>query len=201
MIVLVVTGGIGSGKSEVCRILNDMGFCAQYNADKRAKALYTEHPALLSDIEDALGCVLTDEDGNFLPGKLAEKIFSDRSALEKVEAHLFPVLIRDFEYYAGSSAADVVVFESATVLEKPQFEGFGDKIILVDAPFETRLERAARRDGAEREAVLARMNNQKLMNALSEGFVDPRIDAVIINDSTVEELEDKTRKIINSLIL
>lgn len=201
MKVIVVTGGIGSGKSEVCRILKDMGFCAQYNADMRAKALYDEHPALLSDIEDALKCGLRDETGRFQPRMLAEKIFSDRRSLEIVEAHLFPVMMNDFESFANSSGEDVVVFESATILEKPQFEGFADKVILVDAPFETRLDRASRRDGAGREAVLARMNNQKLMNALSDGYTDPRIDAVIQNDSTIEELENNTRKIINSLIL
>lgn len=42
--VIVVTGGIGSGKSEVCRILKNMGYVHQYNADFRAKALYEEHP-------------------------------------------------------------------------------------------------------------------------------------------------------------
>ena len=50
MMVLVVTGGIGSGKSEVCRIMRDMGYRCQYNADARAKALYEEHPTLLADI-------------------------------------------------------------------------------------------------------------------------------------------------------
>ena len=93
-----------------------------------------------------------------------------------------------------------MVFESATVLEKTQFDGFGDKIILVDAPFETRLERACRRDGADREKVLARMQNQKLMNDLSDESEDSRIDCKIMNDSTFEELVSRTKIAINSLI-
>lgn len=198
--VVVVTGGIGSGKSEVCRILKDMGFRAQYNADARAKALYEEHPSLLADMESSLGCSLKDEDGRFVPAKLAERIFADHKSLEAVEAHLFPVMMEDFASFAGSCGEDVVVFESATVLEKPQFEGFGDKVILVDAPFETRLERACRRDGADRDRVLARMRNQKLMNDLSEGMQDPRVDLVIMNDGTFEELERRTKDGINSLI-
>ena len=90
--ILVVTGGIGSGKSEVCRILMDMGIVHQYNADSRAKALYEEHPSLLVDIEETLGCSLKDEDGHFVPAKLAARIFSEPQALEAVESHLFPVM-------------------------------------------------------------------------------------------------------------
>lgn len=198
--VLVVTGGIGSGKSEVCRILRDLGFVHQYDADSRAKALYEEHPTLLSDIERSLGCSLKNDDGVFLPSALASIIFSDRKALEMVEAHLFPALIHDFESFAGNCGEGVVVFESATVLEKPQFEGFGDKVILVDAPFEIRLDRACRRDGADRVKILARMQNQKLMNALSEGHDDHRVDCRILNDGTIEDLVSRTKDAINSLI-
>lgn len=198
--VIVITGGIGSGKSEVCRILKNMGFCAQYNADARAKALYEEHPSLLADIESALGCSLRDEDGRFVPARLAARIFNEPNSLELVEARLFPVMLDDFASFAGNCGERVVVFESATVLEKPQFEGFGDKIILVDAPFETRLERACRRDGADPEKVLARMHNQKLMNELSAGGEDPRIDCRIVNDCSMEELVCRTKIAINSLI-
>lgn len=198
--VIVITGGIGSGKSEVCRILREMGFCAQYNADTRAKALYEEHPSLLADIESALGCSLRDEDGRFVPARLAARIFNEPDSLALVEAHLFPVMMDDFASFAGNCGERVVVFESATVLEKPQFEGFGDKIILVDAPFEVRLERACRRDGADPEKVLARMHNQKLMNELSAGGEDPRIDCRIVNDCSLDELVCRTKIAINSLI-
>ena len=200
MMVIVVTGGIGSGKSEVCRILKELGFRAQYNADMRAKALYEEHPSLLVDIEKTLGCGLKDEDGHFVPAKLAARIFSEPQALEAVESHLFPVMMEDFASFAGTCGADIVVFESATVLEKPQFEGFGDKVMLVDAPLETRLERACRRDGADRDKVLARMRSQKLMNDLSAGMHDPRVDLVIMNDGTFEDLVQRTKEGINSLI-
>lgn len=198
--VLIVTGGIGSGKSQVCRILKDMGFQHQYDADSRAKALYEEHPTLLSDIETSLGCNLKDETGKFQPTRLASVIFSDRAALDKVESHLFPALKADFASFARSCGEGIVVFESATVLEKPQFEGFGDKVILVDAPFEVRLDRACRRDGSDRDRIIARMRNQELMNRLSEGYEDPRIDFRIVNDGSLEELERRTRIAINSLI-
>ena len=96
---------------------------------------------------------------------------------------------------AGASYIGSKIFEASHICKR-----FGDKVILVDAPFETRLERACRRDGADRPRIIARMQTQKLMNALSGGFEDSRIDCRILNDSTMEELERRTRNAINSLI-
>ena len=193
MKVLGVTGGKGSGKSAGCRILHEAGVTAQYNADERVKALYSAHPKLLNDIETSLGCVLRNEEGEFVPARLAARIFPDPQALQKVESLVFPALIEDFKAFAEAhDEEDIIVFESATILEKPQYDGFGDVVVLVDAPYEVRLGRACARDGADPEAVEARMKNQKLMNILSEGGHDHRIDAVIMNDSDMDELKNRT---------
>ena len=200
MKVLAVTGGIGSGKSEVCRILAENGLTLQYNADSRAKALYVESPGLLDEIEIALGGNFRDEVGNFVPSRLAAVIFSDSAALEKVEALLFPEMIRDFHKVMAEAVDNqIVVFESATFLEKKQFEGFADIVLLVDAPFDIRLERACRRDGASREAILARMKSQRLMNELSEGHEDPRISYRVLNDGTRQELEQNVLSVLNQI--
>ena len=199
MKILVITGGIGSGKSEVCRILAQKGLTVQYNADAKVKELYDTVPGLLESIEDRRGCSLRDEAGKFVPRCLAQRIFVDRQALETVESLVFPALMEDFLAFAGNSGSPFVVFESATILEKPQFDGFGDKVILVDAPVSMRMERAYRRDGADREAVKARMANQKKMNALSEGATDPRIDAVIVNDGSIAILEQKIEIMMSDL--
>lgn len=197
MTVAVVTGGIGSGKSEVCRMMKEMGVCAHYDADARAKALYVEHPALLDRIETELDEIFTDDEGRFVASKLAARIFNDPAALETVERLLFPVLMEDFKVFVSTCENDIVAFESATILEKPQFEGFGDRVILVDAPFETRLGRACRRDGASEEAVLSRMRRQKLMNELSQGRSDPRVDYVISNTGSRMDLKEQITEILN----
>ena len=199
MQILVVTGGIGSGKSEVCRLLAEKGLPAQYNADAKVKELYDTVPGLLDSIEEKLGCRLRDDSGRFTPGSLAQRIFTDRTALEDVEAIVFPALMDDFRMFAARSAEKIVIFESATILEKPQFDGFADKVILVDAPVQTRLERACMRDGTDKEKVMARMANQKLMNAISEGTVDPRVDAVVINDGTLDTLSERIEKVMSDL--
>ena len=199
MEILIVTGGIGSGKSEVCRILAGNGINAQYNADSKVKQLYSSVTGLVPAIEEKLGCTLRDEQGNFVPQLLAARIFSDREALEAVESLVFPELLADFRNFAEKAGESIVVFESATILDKPFFDGFGDKVILVDAPMQIRLERACARDASDRERILARMANQKAVNAISEGNSDQRIDAVVKNDGTIDDLERNVDEIMTGL--
>lgn len=200
MEILVVTGGIGSGKSEVCRILQHEYGYPVYNADQRVKQLYDSHPTLLADIEQMLGTSLRDEDGKFVPARLSERIFADKEILLKVEGLVFPALTDDFRYWSQNHDSEsVVVFESATILEKPQLKGFGDKTVLVDSSVETRLERACRRDSATRESVSARMRNQKLMNSISDGETAADVDAVIRNDGSLDDLRMNTVKVIENL--
>lgn len=200
MEVLVITGGIGSGKTEVCRILQETYGCGVYNADERVKMLYDVHQTLLGDIEKLVSEPLRDEEGKFVPSRLSARIFKDRSLLRKVEALVFPALVEDFEAWAQQySDSRFVVFESATVLEKPEFKGFGDKIVLVDSLVETRLERACMRDSAPRESVYARMLNQRMMNSISDGELQPEVDAVIHNLGTLKDLKYSTLRVINEL--
>jgi dephospho-CoA kinase len=200
MEILVVTGGIGSGKSEVCRILSDVFSCGVYNADSRVKLLYDVHPTLLSDIEKLTGESLRDDEGRFVPSRLSARIFTDRSLLKQVEGMVFPALMEDFEAWSKAYSEDTfVVFESATILEKQELKGFGDKVILVDAQMQTRLERACRRDAASKESISSRMQNQKLMNSISAGETEPEVDAVIHNVGTLEDLKDSTIRVVKDL--
>ena len=200
MDILVVTGGIGSGKSEVCRILSQMYGCGIYKADDCVKELYGRDPELVSRIEAALNVSLRDDEGRFQPSVLAGIIFRNRTALEQVENLVFPALMDDFHRWAEAYAEDrFVVFESATIMEKPQFKGFADKVILVDAPFDERLSRACARDSASRESVYARMQNQALMNMVSSGDVKPEDDAVINNYGSIADLVLQTKETIEKL--
>lgn len=189
MKVLVVTGGIGSGKSVVCSILKERYGIPVYEADLRAKQLYVEVPEMLDDMETKLGVSLRNSSGEFVPSLLAEIIFNDSDALRLVEDMLFPVLMKDFADWAERQDCEVVAFESATVLEKQQFEGFGDLVLLVAAPVQLRLSRAMERDKASREKIQARISLQSSMNMLSDGHEDSRVDFVLKNDSSFENLE------------
>lgn len=198
MKVLVVTGGIGSGKSLVCSILNSKYGIPVYEADKRAKELYEKVPSLLADIESALGISLRDQDGRFIPAHLAQVIFCDASALSVVENLLFPVLKKDFLMWAEKLGGGLVAFESATILEKHQFDDFGDIVLLVNAPTSLRMRRAMVRDGVSEAETLSRMEAQPLMNRLASGCSHPRVDYVLDNVSSEDELRNKLAEFIRN---
>ena len=81
-----ITGGIGSGKSEVCRILQNSYGCGLYNADQSVKSLYDRHPNLLSEVESLVGESLRDDEGRFVPSRLASRIFADRETILSVSS-------------------------------------------------------------------------------------------------------------------
>lgn len=190
--ILILSGGIGSGKSVAAGMLNEMYGFPIYCADKRVKELYDEHPTLLKDIEKELGCNLRDENGGFMPAVLARRIFSEGEVLEKVEALVFPVLKEDFLQWADKHPAAVHILESATILEKEYFHGFGDFALIITAPFDVRLARAMERDSADEKQIIARIQKQIMMNnpAMLEQFLTLPFE-VCENAGTIGELRSK----------
>lgn len=202
MKVVIISGGIGSGKSTVCRMLRDTYGWPVYEADNKVKALYREHPSLLSDIETALGESFRNDDGCFEPSVLASRIFKDPEALSEVERLVFPVLISDFKTWKSSfEDKDYVVLESATILEKPSLVELGDIVVVVDAPYDTRIQRAVRRDISKQDAVEVRASNQKLMNSISAGNIPDVVDYVIFNDGSFADLQSKVSDFVGNRLV
>lgn len=167
MRTLAVTGGIGSGKSYVVRMLAAMGVPV-YDADSRTKGLYASDTGLLARLQDILGDGLL-RNGVIDRGYMASRIFSDRRLLEDVEAVVFPRVIADFQRWKADQeqvlegvpdAARFVIMESAVYLEKPALKGTADKVLTVICPEEVRVERVMRRSAMTRAQVLERMANQ-----------------------------------------
>lgn len=198
-IVLAVTGGIGSGKSAVCSVLASRGIPV-YDSDSRTKALYVEVPGLMSRISEALGTDAADPDGRPDTRKLASLVFSDPEKLRLLEEIVYPEVKKDFRRWAdGLSGSRIVAIESAVILEKPFFRDMYDKVLVVDAPVELRLRRAAARDGSDPGRVRARMDEQKLLNSISEGRRVDGVDYIIENDGDLTALERKTDEVIDYL--
>lgn len=167
MRTLAVTGGIGSGKSYVVRMLAAMGVPV-YDADSRTKGLYASDTGLLARLQDILGDGLL-RNGVIDRGYMASRIFSDRRILADVEAIVFPRVIADFQRWKADQeqalegvpdAARFVIMESAVYLEKPALKGTADKVLTVICPEEVRVERVMRRSAMTRAQVLERMANQ-----------------------------------------
>lgn len=194
--ILILSGGIGSGKSVAAGMLNEMYGFPVYCADRRVKELYEVHPTLLGKIERELGCVLRDDKGRFVPSVLAREIFAEGGAMEKVEALVFPVLKEDFGKWMGENPSGVHIFESATILEKEFFRGFGDLVLIVTAPFEVRLARAMERDNASESQVRARMRKQNIFMDISQLEHHCELPYVLCeNAGTKEELRSNLAEI------
>ena len=177
--VLLVTGGIGSGKSVVCRMLEDMGIPV-YDSDSRAKSLYERDRVLLDSVKTLFGDDIIGTDGLLDRKKLASRAFASAEATASLNALVHPAVLRDFDVWSKEQSAEVVVMESALAGTIPEYRAVIDKILLVDAPFDLRLERAMKRDACDREAVAARMSRQSF-----EGLAP---DAVIVNDGSEADL-------------
>jgi dephospho-CoA kinase len=191
MKTILVTGGIGSGKSEVCRHLALRGIPV-YDSDDRAKRLYDEVPGLAEHVDAALGGGMLDAAGRLDRKALAAAVFADPEALRRLEAVVHPEVLADFLRWRDAQSAAAVVMESAIAAHLPLFKGVFDAVVLVDAPEEIRLERACRRDGASREAVLERIRAQHHDPAMA--------DIVIVNDSTLEVLLSRTDKALEKYV-
>lgn len=199
MKTVLLTGGIGSGKSAVSEYLRSKGVPV-YDSDSRTKMLYDTDPSLLQSIEGILGTKVTTEDGKLDRKALAAVIFSSPKALADLESVVHPAVLEDFRrwrgtmdrkfrdgvcpWYGYSASEPFVVMESAIAMEKPLFDGSYDAVVIVDAPLAMRAERAARRDSAPLEAILRRVQAQK--------FDISKADAVINNDLDLDTMASRT---------
>lgn len=169
-----LTGGIGSGKSTVARILLAMGYPV-YFSDDRSKQLTQTHPDIRKGLTELIGTQIY-RDNRLDRSALALAIFSDGALREKVNQIIHPVVRADFDRWVEEQTHSIVFNEAAILFETGAAERF-DAMVLVTAPLELRIQRVMKRDLCSHEEVVSRINHQwtdaqKMLLA----------DAVIVND-------------------
>lgn len=181
-----ITGGIGSGKSTVCRLFAARGV-AVYDCDAAAKRLMAEDEALKGAIVARFGeaCYC---DGVLNRSYLAEQIFGSDEAREALNGLVHPAVIADFERWAEEQAGEYVVLESAILFEAG-LEKHLDCVVAILAPKPLRLERAMKRDDAQREQIEARMATQ-----LDDDTMCAKADLSLVNIFE-EELEQQVQEL------
>lgn len=162
MIKVGVTGGIGAGKSLICRIFESMSYPVYY-ADARAKQLIHEHPILKKGIIDLLGPESYDEKGNYNRKWVGKKVFNDKQKLEALNHLVHPIVHEDTASWFQRQTSPYALYEAALIIEGNTQHNF-DALICVTAPKELRVLRVMQRNGLEREHVIERMNNQSSDN-------------------------------------
>ena len=173
MIKVAVCGGIGSGKSTICRMFAERG-AALYDSDSRAKALMTES----AELREALVAEFGEEcyaDGVLNRQYLASQVFGSAEQLARLNAIVHPAVKADFLQWAEDQEGDYCILESAILFESG-FDAVVDKTVAVLAPLPLRIERAMQRDGATREQIEARVKAQ-----MSDDELVARADFAIVN--------------------
>lgn len=169
-----ITGGIGTGKSTVAKILVALGYPV-YFSDDRAKWLMENNQQLVTELSHLLG------DNTYVSGKLnrayiAEKLFSTPTLREKINALVHPVVRADFKLWVENQTQSIVFQESALLVETGAVQLF-DALIVVIAPLEDRIKRIQKRDGLNTSEIERRFANQ-----FSDEEKIKVADFVLIND-------------------
>ncbi|GAB5416301.1 MAG: dephospho-CoA kinase [Crocinitomicaceae bacterium] len=185
-----ITGGIGSGKSMVGRVLESMGFPVFYSDDE-AKRLSDKDPIIRSELIAVFGDEVYTKEGLNRPF-LAEKIFGNETLRHKVNAIIHPRVREAFNAFAIAQKSPFVFNEAAILIETGVHENF-DFMILVTAPEDVRIDRVKQRDNTDREVIQARMNKQ-----WSDDQKRPFADFEIVNDGQtplVRQIENVIEKL------
>ncbi len=175
MIKVVVTGGIGSGKTFICSVFKNLGIPI-FHADTEARTIMNKNKSIINQIKHTFGADIYLKNDVLDRKKLANIVFNDSFALENLNQIVHPEVRRSFKNWSSNQQSYYVIQESAIVFENNQITQF-DKIITVTAPLKVRVKRIIERNNINKEEVLARINNQ-----VSDAYKVKHSDYVIFND-------------------
>lgn len=154
---LGVTGGIGSGKSSVCKVFRLLGIPV-FAADEEARLIMENDKGLILRLNSLTGYDLY-KSGSLDRVLLASIIFNNGKLLEKVNSLVHPIVFEHFNYWVEKQSSPYVIMEAAILVESGA-SSLVDKIAVVVAPVEERIQRVIQRNDLTREQVLERINNQ-----------------------------------------
>jgi dephospho-CoA kinase len=177
MLKIGITGGIGVGKSIVCRMFQVLGIPV-YDADTRAKWVMQYDLALKQELQEAFGEDTYTTEGQLNRAYLASVVFNNQERLSLLNALVHPHVGTDFEKWAAAYPnAPYLIKEAALMFESESWRQM-DEIIVVSAPLEIRLERLLKRDAHRTEADIKAI----IAKQLSEEDKIARANHVIYND-------------------
>jgi dephospho-CoA kinase len=165
-----ITGGIGTGKSLVCRIFALLG-APVYDADSRAKWLLSNDDSLKASVAKAFGAESYLPDGTLNRAYLAARVFNQGNQVEKLNSLVHPRMGEDYRRWLSQyNAKPYVLKEAALLFESGSYKTL-DKIIVVTTPLDLRLQRIKQRDPQRSEkeilAIIAKQldEQEKIMRA------------------------------------
>ncbi len=174
-----ITGGIGSGKSLICRIFQSLDVPI-YDADSHAKTLMTTDGILVDQIKKEFGLLSYDQKGNLNKKYLSETIFNDDIKLQKLNSFVHPRVAVDYVRWLTEYTNSTYVIKEAALLFESGSGDLLDKIIVVTAPEDTRIMRVLKRDPHRTEEEVLKI----IRKQMAEEEKLKRADFTIHNNKT-----------------
>ena len=178
MISIAITGGIGSGKSYISRMLAEYGIPI-YNTDDEAKRLMVSDEGIRHDLVALLGEEVYVE-GALNKSLLASYLFADAENAARINGIVHPRVKMDFCRWLKRHAEKEIVGMECAILFEAGFEDAVDSVIMVYAPETLRIERAMKRDGVSEAHIRARMAAQ-----MDDEMKRQKADWVVMNDGSI----------------
>jgi dephospho-CoA kinase len=139
-----ITGGIGTGKSTVCKVFSTLGIPV-YEADTRAKWLLDNHLSIKEELMEAFG-EASYKNGKYNREYLATIVFNDTSQTQRINAIVHPKVFEDYLTWAEKNKQATYLLREAAILFESGSAGLCDKIIVVSSPLDLRISRIRERD-------------------------------------------------------
>ena len=184
---IAVTGGIGSGKTEVCRLLRDMGY-AVFSCDDISRALWQDEGYRKGLAALFPNCTMDGEIDKYL---LSSLVFSDGETLEKLNNYAHPLIM---ERLLSEMEGKKLAFAEVPLLFEGGYEGLFDGVIAVRRPKETRIEATKARDGLSEAEVTARMVSQFDPSRYGEKNCH-----ILENNGSLADLSNSVKRILGKL--
>ena len=191
---LGLTGGIGSGKSTVAQLLATMG-AQVLDADALSRASTAAGGSAMPDIRRVFGDSFVAPDGSLNRDRMRERVFSDPTARQALEAIVHPCVHQAMDEALRHSSAPCTVFDVPLLVESGRWRSRVDEVLVVDCDTETQTIRVMARSGWTAEAVNAVIRQQATRTQRLAAA-----DAVLFNGAgnTLLQLEQNVRRLATS---
>lgn len=176
MLKIGITGGIGSGKTTVCRVFEVLGIPVFY-ADNAAKSIMHNDALLRQDIVEGFGKDSYFENGDLNRKHISSIVFNDKDELAKLNALVHPAVFRAFDIWVKEQKDAPYVLKEAALLFESDSHKMCDQSILVKSPEALKISRIIARDNTTAEEVRLRINRQ-----FPDKKKERMADHIIIND-------------------
>ena len=159
MIKVGITGGIGSGKTVVCKVFELLGISVYYS-DEESKKILDNDNNVKEQIIKTFGNEILNVGGNIDRKILSVAVFGDKEKLTLLNGIVHPAVAKHFEEWVKMHSDEKYVLKEAAILFESGANRLVDKVITVTAPHTLKIQRAMQRDNIPEDQVIVRMKNQ-----------------------------------------